>query len=40
MSLRRDIAAIQAALDLPWTTSPVEAKFMALNQIIFDGVEI
>ena len=24
-SLRRDIGAIQAALDLPWTTSPVEA---------------
>ena len=24
--LRRDIAAIQAALDLPWTTSPVEGQ--------------
>ena len=29
-SMRRDLAAVQAALDLPWTTSPAEGQ---INQI-------
>lgn len=32
-SLRRDIAAIQAALDLPWTTSPVESQINRLKML-------
>jgi len=32
-SLRRDIAAIQAALDLPWTTSPVEGQINRLKML-------
>ena len=31
--LRRDIAAIQAALDLPWTTSPVEGQINRLKML-------
>lgn len=30
-SLRRDISAVQAALDLPWTTSPVEGQINRLK---------
>lgn len=33
VSLRRDIAAIQAALDLPWTTSPVEGQINRLKML-------
>ncbi len=32
-SLRRDVGAIQAALDLPWTTSPVEGQVNRLKMI-------
>ena len=32
-SLRRDIDAIQAALDLPWTTSPVEGQVNRLKML-------
>ena len=32
-SLRRDITAIQAALDLPWTTSPVEGQINRLKML-------
>jgi transposase len=32
-SLRRDIVAIQAALDLPWTTSPVEGQINRLKML-------
>ena len=31
--LRRDVAAIQAALDLPWTTSPVEGQINRLKML-------
>ena len=31
--LRRDIGAIQAALDLPWTTSPVEGQVNRLTML-------
>ena len=31
--LRRDAAAVQAALDLPWTTSPVEGQINRLKMI-------
>ena len=32
-SLRRDLDAIQAALDLPWTTSPVEGQVNRLKML-------
>ena len=32
-SLRRDIGAITAALDLPWTTSPVEGQVNRLKML-------
>lgn len=32
-SLRRDLAAVQAALDLPWTTSPVEGQINRLKML-------
>lgn len=32
-SLRRDVAAVQAALDLPWTTSPAEGQINRLKMI-------
>ena len=32
-SLRRDIGAIQAALNLPWTTSPVEGQVNRLKML-------
>lgn len=32
-NLRRDIAAVQAALDLPWTTSPVEGQISRLKML-------
>jgi transposase len=31
--LRKDIAAVQAALDLPWTTSPVEGQIGRIKMI-------
>ena len=31
--LRRDLAAVQAALDLPWTTSPVEGQINRLKML-------
>ncbi len=31
--LRRDIAAVQAALDLPWTTSPAEGQICRIKMI-------
>ena len=31
--LRRDVGAIQAALDLPWTTSPVEGQVNRLKML-------
>ena len=31
--LRRDIGAVQAALDLPWTTSPVEGQVNRLKML-------
>lgn len=31
--LRKDIAAVQAALELPWTTSPVEGQISRLKMI-------
>ena len=33
ISLRHDIGAIQAALDLPWTTSPVEGQVNRLKML-------
>ena len=33
MGLRRDRSAIQAALDLPWTTSPVEGQINQLKML-------
>lgn len=33
LGLRRDITAIQAALDLPWTTSPVEGQINRLKML-------
>ncbi len=32
-TLRRDIAAVQASLDLPWTTSPAEGQISRLKMI-------
>jgi len=32
-SLRRDLAAVQAALDLPWTTSPGEGQINRLKML-------
>ena len=32
-SLRRDISAVQAALDLPWTTSPAEGQINRLKML-------
>ena len=32
-SLRRDFAAVQAALDLPWTTSPAEGQINRLKML-------
>jgi transposase len=32
-SLNRDFAAVQAALDLPWTTSPAEGQINRLKMI-------
>ena len=32
-SLRRDMAAVQAALDLPWTTSPAEGQISRLKML-------
>ncbi len=31
--LRRDFAAVQAALDLPWTTSPAEGQINQLKML-------
>jgi transposase len=31
--LRQDLAAVQAALDLPWTTSPVEGQINRLKML-------
>ena len=31
--LRKDIAAVQAALDLPWTTSPAEGQICRIKMI-------
>ncbi len=31
--LRKDIGAVQAALDLPWTTSPVEGQIGRIKMI-------
>jgi len=33
VSLRRDLAAVQAALDLPWTTSPAEGQINRIKTI-------
>ena len=32
-SLRRDLGAVQAALDLPWTTSPAEGQINRLKML-------
>ena len=32
-SMRRDLAAVQAALDLPWTTSPAEGQINRIKTI-------
>ena len=32
-SVRRDLAAVQAALDLPWTTSPAEGQINRIKTI-------
>ena len=32
-SLRHDLAAVQAALDLPWTTSPAEGQINRLKML-------
>ena len=32
-SIRRDLAAVQAALDLPWTTSPAEGQINRLKML-------
>jgi transposase len=31
--LRKDVAAVQAALDLPWTTSPAEGQICRIKMI-------
>src|SRR3954452_25073985 len=33
MNLRRDLRAVQAALDLPWTTSPAEGQINRLKML-------
>lgn len=33
VELRKDIAAVQAALQLPWTTSPVEGQISRLKML-------
>jgi transposase len=33
VNLRRDLAAVQAALDLPWTTSPAEGQISRLKML-------
>lgn len=33
LGLRRDFTAIQSALDLPWTTSPVEGQINRLKML-------
>jgi transposase len=33
VSLRRDLHAVQAALDLPWTTSPAEGQINRLKTL-------
>ena len=33
VSLRRDLRAVQAALDLPWTTSPAEGQINRLKTL-------
>jgi len=33
VSMRRDLAAVQAALDLPWTTSPAEGQINRLKML-------
>jgi len=33
VSLQRDLAAVQAALDLPWTTSPAEGQINRLKML-------
>ena len=33
ISLRRDLDAVQAALDLPWTTSPAEGQINRLKML-------
>jgi len=32
-NLRRDLSAVQAALDLPWTTSPAEGQISRLKML-------
>jgi transposase len=32
-SLRRDLSAVQLALDLPWTTSPAEGQINRLKML-------
>lgn len=32
-SMRRDLAAVQAAIDLPWTTSPAEGQINRIKTI-------
>jgi transposase len=32
-NLRRDLGAVQAALDLPWTTSPAEGQINRLKML-------
>jgi transposase len=32
-NLRRDLSAVQAALDLPWTTSPAEGQINRLKML-------
>jgi hypothetical protein len=33
VGLRRDLSAVQAALDLPWTTSPAEGQISRLKML-------
>lgn len=33
VNLRRDLSAVQAALDLPWTTSPAEGQISRLKML-------
>ncbi|MFL5282919.1 MAG: hypothetical protein ACJ8AW_18485 [Rhodopila sp.] len=33
VALRRDLRAVQAALDLPWTTSPAEGQISRLKML-------